>query len=244
MFPPPSLFWPSHHSLFPQTPPTTFLPQRSLSASQHITGAGEVGGLGLWSWPLQLSLVPRSLSFPSVAQSAFLFSCSLPADSWLSHRNSLCYLSSSPSSKMTFSDFTKTRQFDSVKSLQLEKGKMKTWRKKKVLASCRVHQWNCRPEGLDVKCNPSPAITITWLLACFGHVGHQTGRDEPSSAHELGFFSASHPSPTHWMWRFFFTCSLTIVPVCGCGFRYCTCHLSSKSASPICILPQFIPACS
>lgn len=139
-------FWPHRLTLYVSTSlpvltlpsfplssdPTYHLPPSAVPFCQSAHHRSRRGG-GVGFVILASSTPPcssLSLSFPSVAQSAFLFSCSLPTDSWLSHRNSLCYLSSSPSSKMTFSDFTKTRQFDSVKSLQLEKGKMKTWRKK------------------------------------------------------------------------------------------------------------------
>ncbi len=126
------LFWPSQFPLPPSLPsyllPPSFLPRRSLSASQHIPRAGR----GVWSEPLQLSLSPFSLSV------LFPFSRSLSVDSPLSHRNGLHYLPSSPSSKMTFSDFTKARQFNSVKSLQSEKENGK----KKNKFSCHVRYIN------------------------------------------------------------------------------------------------------
>lgn len=103
-----------HHPVLTLPPPglpTSFLPRRSLSASQHIPRAGR----GVWSEPTPLSLSPFSLPLSARVSSQLLVS------SPLSHRNGLHYFASSPSSKMTFSDFTKARQFDSEKLLQSEK---------------------------------------------------------------------------------------------------------------------------
>ena len=116
----------------PFPPPSSFLPRQSLSASQHIRGR-----VGLFD-PKLFNSPPLSLSLAPV----FPLSSSLSDDSPLSHRNGLHYLPSTPSSKMTFCDFTKARQFDSVKSPRSERGK---W---KVLVSCKVHEWHHRPEGV------------------------------------------------------------------------------------------------
>lgn len=103
--------------LSPPPPPSlpAFPPPSSLGG--HFLPVSTSPGWGVWSEPLQLSLSPFSLSL-SRSQSVFPFSCSLSVDSPLSHRSGLHYLPSSPSSKMTFSDFTKARHFDSVKSPQ------------------------------------------------------------------------------------------------------------------------------
>lgn len=112
--PPPSVFYPPVLTLLlPPSLPPSFLPRRSLSASQHIPEWGGVFDPSPIN-SLSLSLLSRS-------QSLFPFCCSLAVDSPLSHRNSLHYLPSSPSSKMTFSDITEARQFNSVKLQQLEK---------------------------------------------------------------------------------------------------------------------------
>lgn len=108
---------PQFYHPVPPPPPSlpAFPPPSSLGG--HFLPVSTSPGWGVWSEPLQLSLSPFSLSL-SRSQSVFPFSCSLSVDSPLSHRSGLHYLPSSPSSKMTFSDFTKARHFDSVKSPQ------------------------------------------------------------------------------------------------------------------------------
>lgn len=96
----------------PRSLPSHLLPPSAVAFCQSAHPPGGEFDPSLFNSP---SLLPPSLSR---SQSAFPFSCSLSVDSPLSHRSGLHYLPSSPSSKMTFSDFTKARQFDSVKSPQ------------------------------------------------------------------------------------------------------------------------------
>lgn len=108
------LFWPSYFP--PYLLPPSLLPPSSLG-SCFLPVSTSLGREGC--------LIPASSTFPlSFLSLSSLSACvsfqqlALVVDSPLSHRNGLHYLPSSPSSKMTFSDFTKARQFNSVKLLQ------------------------------------------------------------------------------------------------------------------------------
>lgn len=108
----------------------------------------------------------------------------------LSHRNSLHSFTSSPSSKMTFSDYTRALQFSSVKQAKAN------------TKSSHVMYGSWMTEGVSVRCNPSPAISIMWMLTCFGHTGIKRG---VMSSHPPTSFLlyTSHPSTDDFLLFFF-----------------------------------------
>lgn len=136
------LFWPSQFLPLPPSLSTSFLPWRLLSASQHIPPGGE-GCLIRASSNLPLSFL---------SQPVLPFSGLLSVDSLLSYTSSLHYLPSSPSSKMTFADFTQACQFELA---AVDKGKWKdatkrnnrVWRmtsegQKESVSSVIAHHWS------------------------------------------------------------------------------------------------------
>lgn len=125
---------------------------------------------GVLSNPLQL--------FPSPALALHLCclsSCWFSACSPLSHRDRLHYLASNPSSKMTFFDFIKACQFNSVKLLHFAKGRGKIALKEKVYKVCpRLKYVNdirggteTVPNGIHLYQSTSPVkqdCVLNWTL--------------------------------------------------------------------------------
>lgn len=119
------MFWPS--SSLPPSPPS--LPPSSLGSGflPVSTSLGE-----------EECLIQASTVHPPSPPSLLSLSLFLSVDWPLANPNGLHYLPSSPSSKMTFPDFTKARQFNSAKPLQSRKGKTRQWNKNLILCHVRV----------------------------------------------------------------------------------------------------------
>ena len=165
-------FGPSHF-------PPPFLPPSSLGGRFLPVSTSPGGGGGC--------LIPASSTLLSLTLVLLPFSCSLSVDSPLSHRNGLHYL---PSKSKFKDDILRLYEGPSVQVSEVagvRKRKIKRGKKNKFLCHIPIREWQQGPEGVCVKCNPSPAISITRLLKCFGHAGQS---EEQLSSLQL--FHISH----------------------------------------------------